>query len=347
MFCKNCGREIPSGSSCPYCNTAASEHQPRREGYRNEGNSGNYGPSSGGSNKGVLIFIIILLLIGIGVGAYFLFFNETPEERAKRKSEEIIEGVLEGDYSALYNQASDAADQAIGILGDYAKGVQDAYDSQSGQNSSGSVTVNPFEKISVTFSGQNGKGNYTIQEKDATYSTSYYTCNVTSGTLSNGDVITITFNSESFKTYHPECNFIDTTANYTVSGLTEAAGNISSNSSTYGTVPQYLRCQYSNDNFILPNSNSKYYTADLFSTMTDDQLAYARNEICAHAGRTYKAGSKYADYFSRFSWYNPSYDGSYFDDNIDYIINTYEKANLDLINMEEHFRKYGTYMLGD
>ena len=101
------------------------------------------------------------------------------------------------------------------------------------------------------------------------------------------------------------------------------------------TVPKKYRASFSNDQYIMPDADKKAYTKEEVASMTDTQLAYARNEICAAAGRKYKSSSKYGKYFKDFDWYDPTYDASYFDKHTDEIINEYQKKNLDLINAEE------------
>ena len=101
------------------------------------------------------------------------------------------------------------------------------------------------------------------------------------------------------------------------------------------TVPKKYRASFSNDQYIMPDADKKVYTKEEVASMTDTQLAYARNEICAAAGRKYKSSSKYGKYFKDFDWYDPTYDAAYFDEHTDEIINEYQKKNLDLINAEE------------
>ncbi len=101
------------------------------------------------------------------------------------------------------------------------------------------------------------------------------------------------------------------------------------------TVPKKYRASFSNDQYIMPDADKKAYTKEDVRSMTDTQLAYARNEICAAAGRKYKSSGKYGKYFKGFDWYDPTYDADYFDKHTDEIINEFQKKNLDLINAEE------------
>lgn len=81
------------------------------------------------------------------------------------------------------------------------------------------------------------------------------------------------------------------------------------------------------DEYILPYSDSMYYTADDLSVLTPEGLRFARNEIYARHGFIFKAEDLNA-YFSEKSWYvgtTPAEDFS------DAVFNQYEKANLDLI----------------
>ncbi|MBQ7246781.1 MAG: YARHG domain-containing protein [Lachnospiraceae bacterium] len=105
-------------------------------------------------------------------------------------------------------------------------------------------------------------------------------------------------------------------------------------------VPAKLQISgVSDDNYILPDSGTSKYSRSVIGGMSDRQLRYARNEICARAGRRYSSSSEYAAYFEQFDWYDPQYSGSYFDEHCDELINEYQKQNLDLINAEESARR--------
>lgn len=82
--------------------------------------------------------------------------------------------------------------------------------------------------------------------------------------------------------------------------------------------------------YIFPQSNSEYLTRDLLEGLSKDQLAYARNEIYARHGRTFR-DQMFQDYFNSKSWYVPQYDPDTFDAIQDTVFNDYEKENARLI----------------
>lgn len=101
-------------------------------------------------------------------------------------------------------------------------------------------------------------------------------------------------------------------------------GSDSSNSSTGS--------DFDNSNeYILPESNSKYLTDNDIVFFSKEQLALARNEIFARYGYVFQ-NKTYLDYFTSKSWYKPntSYKG---DVNT---LNAYEKYNLNLIQKYEN-----------
>ncbi|MCD7760464.1 MAG: SH3 domain-containing protein, partial [Clostridiales bacterium] len=82
--------------------------------------------------------------------------------------------------------------------------------------------------------------------------------------------------------------------------------------------------------YILPYSNSKYYTASELSGLSKSQLRLARNEIYARHGRKF-TDSDLQSYFNSCSWYSGTIDAATFDANISSYLNSYEIANLSLI----------------
>ena len=80
--------------------------------------------------------------------------------------------------------------------------------------------------------------------------------------------------------------------------------------------------------YILPDSNSRYYSSNELNSMTDKELYLARNEIFARHGREFK-NQDLRDYFGAQSWYVPQYSGEKFD-SMD-LLNDYEKKNADLM----------------
>ncbi|MCC8128374.1 MAG: SH3 domain-containing protein [Clostridiales bacterium] len=82
--------------------------------------------------------------------------------------------------------------------------------------------------------------------------------------------------------------------------------------------------------YILPYSNSKYYTASELSGLSKSQLRLARNEIYARHGRKF-TDSDLQSYFNSCSWYSGTIDAATFDANVSNYLNSYEIANLSLI----------------
>lgn len=89
------------------------------------------------------------------------------------------------------------------------------------------------------------------------------------------------------------------------------------------------------DEYVLPASDSKYFTRDQLEGLSDWELYLARNEVFARHGRQFK-NDDLADYFSSQPWYNGEYSPEDFDGW--FSPNEYEKANTDLIMEIEHER---------
>ena len=79
--------------------------------------------------------------------------------------------------------------------------------------------------------------------------------------------------------------------------------------------------------YIIPDSNSRYLTRNELLAMSSKDLRYARNEIYARHGRRFKDAELQA-YFDSCSWYNGTIAPDSFDSSV---LNTYENANKDLI----------------
>ena len=86
--------------------------------------------------------------------------------------------------------------------------------------------------------------------------------------------------------------------------------------------------------YILPYSDSMYYTEAELRTLTKDDLRLARNEIYARHGRIFNA-EDLNSYFRSMPWYYPNYTAKEFDAFGDDIFNEYEIANRDLIQKLE------------
>lgn len=83
--------------------------------------------------------------------------------------------------------------------------------------------------------------------------------------------------------------------------------------------------------------SSRYVSEDEFDGWSAGDLAIVRNEIFARHGRIFTTQT-YKDYFAQKTWYEPTYDPSYFDANLDSFLNDYEWANLAVVQKLEDAR---------
>ena len=83
--------------------------------------------------------------------------------------------------------------------------------------------------------------------------------------------------------------------------------------------------------FILPDSDSRYYSAEEISGLTKEELRIARNEIYARRGRIF-SDSGLRSYFEGKDWYHGSIEAGRFSDDQ---LNDFEKKNRDLIKARE------------
>lgn len=109
-----------------------------------------------------------------------------------------------------------------------------------------------------------------------------------------------------------------------------AASNSSSVAATTGTD------QLSNDDYILPESATRLYTAEELSALSDYELYLARNEAFAKYGRKFK-NADLVQYFSGKDWYVPTYEPADFDA-MPSPLNDIERANIDLVRQIESQR---------
>lgn len=85
------------------------------------------------------------------------------------------------------------------------------------------------------------------------------------------------------------------------------------------------------DDFILPYSDSRYYTEEELSIYTKKELRLARNEIYAWHGRLFSSDDL-QQYFNSKDWYNGYLTADQFDESV---LNDYEKKNLITIKAVE------------
>ena len=90
------------------------------------------------------------------------------------------------------------------------------------------------------------------------------------------------------------------------------------------------------DEYILPYSDSRYYTEEDLQQLTREQIRIARNEIYARRGRKFK-DEQLQEYFNNCSWYVGSIEPDRFNEQL---LNTYEIANRDLITVYEEKNGY-------
>ena len=82
-----------------------------------------------------------------------------------------------------------------------------------------------------------------------------------------------------------------------------------------------------NDDFIFPDSDSRYLSESELYGLTSQQLRIARNEIYARHGRRFN-DQGLMDYFNSCDWYEGTIDPEDFSESV---FNQYERSNLDTI----------------
>lgn len=82
--------------------------------------------------------------------------------------------------------------------------------------------------------------------------------------------------------------------------------------------------------YILADSNSRYYSRSEINALTDKELLYAINEIYAREGRIFTT-AEYKEYFESKSWYKGTVPADEFDADQDSHFNECERANIKLM----------------
>ncbi len=122
---------------------------------------------------------------------------------------------------------------------------------------------------------------------------------------------------------------------------------LDSGSYSYDVVSWYLggsqAAQYyvNPDTYIFYDSNTRYLTDADVSGLSAQELCYAKNEIYARRGYIF-VSTELSDYFNAKNWYWGTVDGSSFSDTI---FNTYETANIALLESREFALMPGGYVL--
>lgn len=97
--------------------------------------------------------------------------------------------------------------------------------------------------------------------------------------------------------------------------------------------PEYRPAASSSD-FVLPESDSRKYTAAELEQLSDHDLFLARNEIFARHGRQF-SNDELREYFEGKSWYDGTVPADEFDAAMQSVLNDAEKANVAAIQAEE------------
>lgn len=105
------------------------------------------------------------------------------------------------------------------------------------------------------------------------------------------------------------------------------------NDSDYGVDPAYYN-SYDYSSYVLPYSDSMYYTSADLACLSNVDLLIARNEIYARHGRLFNDQS-IQRYFDAQSWYYGYVSANSFSESV---FNDCEQANVDLIVAEERAR---------
>lgn len=95
------------------------------------------------------------------------------------------------------------------------------------------------------------------------------------------------------------------------------------------------------DEYIIPDSNSRYLSDADLSGLNIQQINYAKNEIYARHGRRFQS-AELQTYFNSKSWYNGTVDPAAFRESM---LNDFEKRNVELLSKKEFSMESGGYKL--
>ena len=82
--------------------------------------------------------------------------------------------------------------------------------------------------------------------------------------------------------------------------------------------------------YIFPDSNSRYLSEEEIRNIDEEKQRLARNEIFARHGYIFN-DEELNQYFNSTSWYQGTVPSDQFD--MDWVLNDFEKKNLELINL--------------
>lgn len=106
----------------------------------------------------------------------------------------------------------------------------------------------------------------------------------------------------------------------------------------YGDVGEDVN-EYEENEYILPESDSKYLTEQDIQGMSADEINLAKNELYARHGRIFQR-KELQEYFENCSWYAPLYKAKEWDSYGDsFFFNKYEIKNRNFLNKWEKKRK--------
>ncbi len=288
-------------------------------------------------NAGMWLIIVVSLLVcaAAAVGLVFAlkYFNGKDPAHG---TDSVSFGTGQGGSSGFIDRGTSSRQDAV-------QGTDQIQHSADLQPSTEQTTAprtpfNPFDHATVSFSGLNGGGIMKITADPGLVDPEmFYAVEFTSGSgyvrqrnglYANGEKVTVYFDYEQFEALNPEYVIYITTMDYIVSGLV---------TQTDDSLPEDLRVPGSADGYILPDSDTTYYSEEFLSTLSDKQLRYARNEIVARHGRMF-TDVELQSYFGSRSWYEPLYAPEVFDGEISSQLNEYEIANQAAVNRIETAR---------
>ena len=108
----------------------------------------------------------------------------------------------------------------------------------------------------------------------------------------------------------------------------EPATTISEPATTVAATTTVVAIQ-SNDDYVIPDSDSHDYSKAELETLSDDQLRIAHNEIYARYGKIFRS-EDLQKYFDAKSWYDGRYSADEFD-RMNVELNSHEQHNADLL----------------